>query len=191
MAGLHALDVRARLARLLGNGVKEGLRRTSIGSGSAQFSPAEPSSQLPPNRGIKVFGAPISSAIGLIARALVEPFERRMRRERALTRLMALSDHQLRDIGLARLDIQAAAMGIYGAPGYEMISPDLALDEETGPPAPRVQPQTVRSLRPMATSVPVTAKRRSTGRLRHRAGAARIAHLRPKTVSVVAAGRRS
>lgn len=190
MAGLHALEVRARLARLLGNGVKEGLRRTSIGSGSAQFSPAEPSSQLPPNREIKVFGAPISSAIGLIARALVEPFERRMRRERALTRLMALSDHQLRDIGLARLDIQAAAMGIYGAPGYEMISPDLAHDDETDALAPCTQPQTVRPSRPMATSVPVTAKRRPTGRSRHRVGAARIAHLRPKTVNVVAAGRR-
>ncbi|MCG8558973.1 MAG: hypothetical protein MI824_04160, partial [Hyphomicrobiales bacterium] len=74
--------------------------------------------------------------------------------------------------------------------GYEMISPDLAHDDETDALAPCTQPQTVRPSRPMATSVPVTAKRRPTGRSRHRVGAARIAYLRPKTVNVVAAGRR-
>ena len=192
MAGLHALEVGARFARLLGYGTKKNLQAAGMGSGSAQFSPAEPSLRLPPNGGIKGIAALISSAIGLVVRVLLEPFERRIRRERSLTRLMALNDHQLRDIGLARLDIQAAAMGIYGAPGYEMISPDPAFDDgaDEGDSSPGAASRITPSSRLRTTSVPVTAKRRATYQAVHRRGGAKIAHLRPKTVNVVAAGRR-
>lgn len=198
MAGLHALEVGVRFARLLRYGSKDGVRaETRMGSGSARSSPAEPSVRLPPNDAIKVIADLISSAAGGIRRkiwwSLVEPFERRMRREQAFRQMLALNDHQLRDIGRSRLDIQAAAMGIYGASGYEMISPDPDIGDGAVAAGSAACAHLRSSSLPtgaIRTSVPVTAKRRWTYRAARRHDGVRVAHPRPKTVSVVAAGRR-
>ena len=87
-----------------------------------------------PRRNAAQIAWAVIAAIGrgiakLVRVVVIERFQRRMRQEAAYRALMAMSDHQLRDIGLARSDIYAAVVGAYTRTGTEpAIAPVPAAD---------------------------------------------------------------
>lgn len=113
--------------------------------------------------------AAIGRGIAKLVRVVViERFQRRMRQEAAYRALMAMSDHQLRDIGLARSDIYAAVVGAYTRTGTEpAIAPMPSDNAEAEPPS---EARRSRPSGPSGQTQPVTARRSAKTRGRQAAG---------------------
>ena len=115
--------------------------------------------------------AAIGRGIAKLVRVVViERFQRRMRQEAAYRALMAMSDHQLRDIGLARSDVYAAVVGAYTRTGTEPAIAPVPSDDTEAEAEPPPEARRSRPSESSGQTLPVTARRSAKTRGRQAAG---------------------
>lgn len=89
--------------------------------------PASAPSILLDYSAISVLDRAVRSSVGLVRTRIIEPRRRRARFRAEIGYLRGMSDYQLRDIGLSRSDIAAAACGKVEHPVSRVIGQDGSL----------------------------------------------------------------
>lgn len=128
-----------------------------------------------PRRNAAQIAWAVIAAIGrgiakLVRVVVIERFQRRMRQEAAYRALMTMSDHQLRDIGLARSDIYAAVVGAYTRTGTEPAIAPVPSDDTEAEAEPPPEARRSRPSEPSGQTQPVTARRSAKTRGRQATG---------------------